>query len=166
MKVRNLTDLFFTELRDIYSAEHQLTTALPKMAGAAKDPALKKAFESHLMETEHHITRIEEILDILGMDRKKEACKAMQGLIEESEHIIRDAEDDRAINAALIAAAQKIEHYEIASYGTLIALARQLGYDNAVHLLKQTVEEEKAADEKLTELAQGGINKDAMKKAA
>ncbi|HEY8963406.1 MAG TPA: DUF892 family protein [Alphaproteobacteria bacterium] len=166
MKVKNLTDLFIAELRDMYNGEVQLIKALPKMATAAKDPKLKKAFEDHLMETEHHVSRIEEVFDILGLEKKSETCEAMQGLVKEGEEIIKDAGDDRAINAALIAAAQKVEHYEIASYGTLIALARELGYDNAVIILKQTLEEEKGADEKLTDLAMGGINEAAMKKAA
>lgn len=166
MKVKNLTDLFLAELRDMYSAENQLMEALPKMASAAKDEKLKKAFENHLIETQHQISRIEEVLDILGLEKKSETCKAMKGLIEEGESMIKDAGDDRAINAGLIAIAQKVEHYEIASYGTLVALARELGYDNAVHLLKETLAEEKGADEKLTELAEGGINEAALKKAA
>ena len=166
MKLKNLTDLFISELRDMYNAEQQLTKALPKMAAAAKDADLKKAFESHLQETERHVTRITEVMDILGLDKKSDACEAMQGLIKEGEKIIAEAADDRAINAGLIAAAQKVEHYEIASYGTLIALARELGYDNAVVILKETIAEEKTADEKLTALAEGGINHNAVKKAA
>lgn len=167
MKVRNLTDLFIHELNDMYGAEHQLIAALPKMAEAARSPDLKKAFGNHGIETEHHVTRIGEIMDILGLPKKVHICKAMAGLIEEGETMIRDAGDDRAVDAALIAAAQKIEHYEIASYGTLIALARTLGYDNAVIILKETLEEEKSADENLTHLAMDeGINQKAMKKAA
>lgn len=167
MKVRNLTDLFIHELMDIYSAEHQLTQALPKMAANARNKDLKKAFENHLQETQYQALRIEQVLDILGLTKKAGTCKAMKGLIEEGQAIINDAGDDRAIDAALIAAAQKVEHYEIASYGTLIALARALGYDNAVVILKESIEEEKKADEMLTHLAtETGINADAMKRAA
>jgi len=166
MRLKNLTDLFLYELRTMHDAENQLLKALPQMTDAARDAGLKKAFETHLQETAHHVSRIGEIFDILGLDKKGEPCKAIAGLIAESREMIRDAGDDRAINAALIASAQKIEHYEIASYGTLIALARELGYDNAVVILKQTIEEEKTADEKLTALAEGGINHEALKKAA
>jgi ferritin-like metal-binding protein YciE len=167
MKIRNLTDLFIHELRDIYNAEHQLREALPEMAKLARNADLKKAFEQHNLETQRHVTRIEEFFDILGLPKKRETCKAMAGLLAEGRVIIDDAGDDRAIDSALIAAAQKIEHYEIASYGTLIALARTLGYDNAVVLLKETLMEEKDADEKLTHLATDeGINQKAVKKAA
>ena len=166
MKLKNLTDLFIFELRGMHDAENQLIEALPKMAQAARDPNLKKAFENHLQETAHHVSRIDEILDILGLPHQDEPNAPMKALIAQGAEVIRDAGDDRAINAALIAAAQKVEHFEIASYGTLIALARELGYDNAVVILKQTIEEEKAADEKLTDLAQSGINHDALKKAA
>jgi len=167
MKVRNLTDLFIHELNDMYSAEHQLLKALPKMSAASKSPDLKKSFDNHEVETQHHVTRIEEVMDILGLPKKAETCKAMQGLIEEGQAMIKDAGDDRAVDAALIAVAQKVEHYEMASYGTLIALARTLGYDNAVIILKETLEEEKKCDELLTHLAMDeGINQQAMKKAA
>lgn len=166
MKVRNLTDLFIHELMDIFSAEHQLTDALPKMAARARDASLKKAFETHAIETQRHITRIQEILDILGLQGKADTCHAMKGLIEESNTMISDVADNRAIDAALITVAQKIEHYEIASYGTLIALARTLGYDNAVQLMKETIAEERETDETLTRLATEGLNVQALKKAA
>lgn len=166
MKVRNLTDLFIHELTDIYGAEHQLLEALPKMSAAAKSHDLKKAFDDHRMETERHVSRIGEVMDILGLPKKAVTCQAMEGLIDEGTTMIKDARDDRAIDAALIAAAQKVEHYEIASYGTLIAVARTLGYDNAVVILKETLEEEKNCDELLTHLAMEGINQSALKKAA
>jgi ferritin-like metal-binding protein YciE len=167
MKVRNLTDLFLHELIEIYSAEHHLRDALPAMEKIARHADLKKSFHAHAIETEHQISRIEQILDILGLDRKKSACKAMKGLIEDGQSMIHDASDDRAADAALIATAQKIEHYEIASYGTLIALARTLGYDNAVVILKESMDEERSSDETLTRLAMDeGINREALKKVA
>lgn len=161
MKIHNLNDLFIAELRDIYSAEKQITEALPKMIKACKDAKLEKAFSDHLRETEKQILRIEEVMEILSLEKKSEKCKAMAGLLEEGEKLIKDAKDDEVINAALVMAAQKVEHYEIASYGTLIELARNLGYDNAILLFKETLDEEKGADSKLTTLAQGGLNRQA-----
>lgn len=167
MKIRNLTDLFIHELMDMHSAENLLLDALKKMKETARNKDLKRAFETHELETAHHVTRIQEILDILGLTRKDVTCRAIESLIKESEAITKDAADDRALDAALIAVAQKIEHHEIASYGTLIALARTLGYDNAVVILKQTLEEERECDSKLTHLAvDDGINREALKRAA
>ena len=167
MKVRNLTDLFIHQLTNIHDAERQLARALPRMAERAHNAHLKKTLQEHCQQTERHITRIGEVLDILGLQPKPLACAAMQGLIGESDDLLHDIADDRAVDATLIAAAQKIEHYEIACYGTLIALARTLGYDNAVIILKETLEEEKNADVMLTHIATDeGINKQAARKAA
>jgi ferritin-like metal-binding protein YciE len=167
MKVRNLTDLFIHELNNMHNAEQQLFKALPGMIARARDKSLKAIFEEHLAETERHASRILEVMDILGLTPKSErVCAAMQGLIEEGRTILSDVADNRAVDAALIAAAQKIEHYEIAAYGTLIAIARTLGYDNAVIILKETLDEEKHADEMLTHFAvDEGVNQQARKAA-
>lgn len=166
MRVRNLTDLFIHELLDMHNAEMQLTEALTEMKNAARHKDLKRTFEEHELETAHHVTRIQEILDILGLPSRKMPCRTIEGLLKDWRMLMSEAGDDRAKDAALIAIAQKIEHHEIACYGTLIALARTLGYDNAVVILKQTLEEERHCDEKLTELALGGINTEALKRAA
>lgn len=166
MRVRNLTDLFIHELLDMHNAETQLLEALNIMKESAGNKDLKRVFNEHELETAHHVTRIQEILDILGLQTRKMPCRAIEGLLKDWKMLMSEAGDDRAKDAALIATAQKIEHHEIASYGTLIALARTLGYDNAVVILKQTLEEERGADEKLTELAVGGINNEAIKRAA
>lgn len=153
MTQKTLQDLFIHELSDIYSAEKQLTRALPKMARAADDAKLAEAFTSHLEETRGQVERIDKIVDATGLRLKRIKCAAMEGLVEEGRDVIEEVEKGPVLDAALIAAAQKVEHYEIASYGTLCTFAKQLGQAEALTLLKETLAEEKAADEKLSTLA-------------
>lgn len=166
MKIKTLEDLFVHELSDMYNAEKQLTKALPKMAKAASDPALAKAFESHLKETEGQVERLEEVFDVCGLRSHREKCEATEGLVTEAKEVIDSTEEGPVRDAALIASAQKVEHYEIASYGTLCAIAKKLGYDEAAKLLEQTLDQEKAADKKLNMLALDNINADALRQAA
>ena len=166
MKLRTLQDVFEDELFDMYNAEVQLTKELPKMAEKATSPDLAQAFRDHLEETEVQVDRLEKIVDILGIKIEKEKCEAMAGIIKEAERLVKSTEKGPVMDAVLIAAAQKVEHYEMASYGTLRELAKLLGYDDAVDLLQETYEEEEGADKKLTALAAGHINKDAMTRMA
>jgi ferritin-like metal-binding protein YciE len=166
MKLDSLEDVFTHELNDLYSAEDQLVEALPKMAQAASSENLKKAFEHHLEETRDHLDRIQEIFGQLGKRRSGAECKAMKGLIAEGEEVIKSKGDATARDAALIAAAQRVEHYEIAAYGTAKTLAGELDLSDAKDLLDQTLDEESNADKLLTKLATGGmlssgINQDA-----
>ncbi|AKC87320.1 ferritin-like domain-containing protein [Pseudoxanthomonas suwonensis] len=158
MSVKTIEDLFIHELSDIYSAEKQLTKALPKLARAADDAALSDAFHTHLEETQGQIERIDRVVEVLGIRLKRIKCAAMEGLVEEGKEIIDSIDQGALRDAALIGGAQKVEHYEIAAYGTLAALARQLGYKDALPLLLETLEEEKATDQKLTMLAEQGGN--------
>jgi ferritin-like metal-binding protein YciE len=153
-----LRKLFIDELRDAYHAEKQLVKALPKMAKAAMSPDLRTALESHLGETETHVDRIEQAFGLLDEPVKAKACAGMQGIIEEGSDVIKEEEKGPALDAAIIAGGQRAEHYEMAAYGTLIAWANTLGFDDVAELLSETLDEEKAADEKLTKLAEGGIN--------
>lgn len=166
MSVKTMQDLFVDELRDIYHAEKQLTKALPKMAKAASSEKLKEAFESHLEETKGQIERLEQIFDELDLRKRGKPCEAMEGLIEEGKEIMEETKSPEVLDAALIVAAQKVEHYEISSYGSLRALAEALGHTNAAKLLQETLKEESAADEKLNKLATGEINKRATQIAA
>ncbi|HVW22794.1 MAG TPA: ferritin-like domain-containing protein [Opitutaceae bacterium] len=150
---RELHELFLDELADVLSAEVQLTKALPKLAKAAESEELKEALESHLKETEGHVERLEQVFEKLGEKPKRKTCKAMQGLVEEGSEVIQEQKGTSVIDAGVIAAAQKTEHYEIASYGTLIAWAKEMGHEEEADLLAETLEEEKAADEKLTAIA-------------
>ena len=161
MPVKNLKDLFIAELQDAYSAETQLTEALPKMAEAASNPELKAGFNQHLRETEGQVKRLEQVAEMIGCEIDENTCEAMEGLITEGEEIIEMNADSEARDAGLIAAAQKVEHYEIATYGTLCAWADQLGLAQAKSLLGQSLTEEKAADQKLTRLAEEMINRQA-----
>lgn len=161
MAKKTLQDLFIHELSDIYSAEKQLTKALPKLARAAANSDLASAFDSHLEETQGQVERIDEIVDTCDLRLKRIKCAAMEGLVEEGREIIDDIESGPLRDAALIAAAQKVEHYEIASYGTLCTYARQLGLDSADKLLQATLKEEKSADQKLNDLALNDLNKKA-----
>lgn len=154
----DLHELFLDELADVYNAEQQLIKALPKMAKAAESDELREAFESHLEETRTHATRLEEAAQSLDETLKRKTCAAMKGLIEEADDLMKEQKDSSALDAALIAAAQKVEHYEIASYGTLVAWAEQMGHDEAVRILEETLGEEKAADEKLTSIAESAAN--------
>ncbi|MDX6751399.1 ferritin-like domain-containing protein [Geminicoccaceae bacterium 1502E] len=163
MAVSTMQELFVNELRDIYHAEKQLLKALPKMAKAASGEDLRQAFESHLEETRGHVERLEEIFDTLDLAKRGKTCEAMQGLVEEGREILEEVEEAAVRDAGMITAAQKVEHYEIASYGSLVALARQIGNEEVAKILHRTLEEEKAADQKLTKLAQGGVNQAAAR---
>ena len=166
MKIKSLDELFTDELFDILDAEQRLTEALPKMAEAATEKKLADGFRTHLAETKGQIERLEKVIKLIGIDRKKEKCEAMVGLIKEGEDFIKNIDEGPVLDAALITAAQKVEHYEIASYGTLVALAKTLGHDEAVGLLEESLEEEKATDEKLTALAEESVNEHALQEAA
>ncbi len=168
MTISTLQDLFLDELSDIYDAERQLSEALPKMAENAQNKKLAEGFRKHLKETERQIKRIEKVLEICDFDLPDEECEAMKGLIKEGEQMIADIEDHNVLDAALITAAQKVEHYEIASYGSLLALGKCLDIDpKALDMLKESMEEEKRTDETLTMLAEEeGINERALQQAA
>ena len=161
MKLDSLETLYVEELRDLYNAENQLLKALPKMAKAASSPELQQAFEEHLDQTQEHVDRLEEIFDKLGQSPKGKKCKAMEGLIEEGSEILEEEGDPSVIDAGIIAAAQKVEHYEIASYGTVRAFANMLGEEDAAELLQQTLDEEGETDKRLTELAEEIVNVEA-----
>jgi len=158
MKINTLESLLTDELKDLYSAENQLIKALPKMAKNANTDELRRAFEEHLEQTKEHAQRIERICEDMGVSPKGKKCVGMEGLIEEGKEIMTEAEDPGVLDAGMIGAAQKVEHYEIAGYGTASAHARQLGFNNAVKLLEKTLEEEKLTDEKLTKLAENQVN--------
>lgn len=153
-----LHDLFLDELADLLNAETQLTKALPKMAKAAQSDELADAFRSHLKETEGHVERLKEVFSSLDEKAKSKTCKAMKGLVEEGAELMEELKGSSAMDAGLIAAAQKVEHYEIASYGTVRAWAEQMGHSEAVSLLDETLAEEEAANEKLTEIAESNAN--------
>lgn len=164
MSVKTLQELFVHELSDIYNAEKQLTKALPRLARAASNPKLREAFELHLEETQGQIERIDRVVESTGIRLKRIKCAAMEGLVEEGRDVIESVEEGPVRDAALIGGAQKVEHYEIASYGTLCALAKQLGFNEAIPLLTETLAEEKATDQKLTKLAEQEGNPAAAKK--
>lgn len=157
-----LHELLVEEIKDLYHAEKQLTKALPKMAKAASHQDLRDAFESHLEETREQVTRLEEVFAVLDEKVKAKTCAGMQGIIEEGNDLMQEDADGSVLDAGLIAAAQRAEHYEIGAYGTCVAWARLLGHDEAASLLEQTLEEEKAADEKLSALAEAEINQSAV----
>jgi len=156
-----LHDAFIDELRDTYDAEKQLTKALAKLAKAATAPELQEAFQSHLEETQGQVQRLEQVFESLEEKARGKHCDGIAGIIEEGKAIMEEDFDDATMDACLIAAGQRAEHYEMAAYGTLVAWARALGHDEAADLLQQTLDEEKAADEKLSGLAEGGINQSA-----
>lgn len=162
MKLATLHDLFVDELKDLYHAEHQLLKALPKMANAATDTQLAQAFTDHLAETNGHVERLETIFRKLGVGPKGKVCKAMEGLLEEGKDMMAEDADPSVLDAALIAAAQRVEHYEMAGYGCVRTYARLLGLDQAADLLQETLDEEGAADKHLTELAESVINAEAV----
>jgi ferritin-like metal-binding protein YciE len=162
MKLDTLKKLYVEELRDLYNAENQLLKALPKMAKGSSSDDLKKAFEDHLAQTEGHVERLDEIFKELGENPKGKTCKAMKGLVEEGSEILEEDGDDSVLDAGIIAAAQKVEHYEIASYGTVRTFAELLGEEEAVDLLQQTLDEEGEADKLLNELAQEIVNPEAL----
>jgi ferritin-like metal-binding protein YciE len=158
MELKSLKDALHEELCDLLSAETQLTKALPKMAEAASNPDLKAGFEEHLQQTQGHIERLNQAFKLLGAKAEQQTCEAMKGLIKEGDSIMQEKADSDVLDAMLIAAAQKVEHYEIASYGTVCTWAEQLGLDDVKELLGETLEEEEATDEKLTALAESSIN--------
>lgn len=158
---KTLTDLFHDQLQDAYSAETQLTKALSKMAKAAGSADLRAGFEQHLTETKNQLSRLEKVCQQVGCKTGSNTCEAMEGLIAEGEEVMDLGLDADAQDAGLIAAAQKVEHYEIALYGTLCSFAKQLGHADAARILHETLEEEKRTDEKLTQLAERGINRKA-----
>src|SRR5579864_493468 len=160
METNRLKHLYVEELKDLYSAESQMVKALPKMAKAATSEELKAGFEEHLEQTKGHVSRLEEIFTALGESPKGKKCKGMEGLIKEGVEMIEEGPAPEELDAGLISAAQRVEHYEIAGYGCVSTYAKLLGEDQAVSLLRQTLEEEKEADEKLTQLS-GNINLEA-----
>jgi ferritin-like metal-binding protein YciE len=160
-KLSTLEDLLHHELKDLYSAEKQLTKALPKMAKAATNPDLADGFTTHLEETKGHVQRLDQIAGIIGKKLTGHKCKAMEGLVEEGADMISEDAEDSVRDAGLIGAAQRVEHYEMAGYGTARTLAERLGLDEVAELLQATLDEEKATDEKLTELATSLVNEEA-----
>jgi ferritin-like metal-binding protein YciE len=148
-----LKELYIDELKDLYSAETQLVKALPKMAKAASSEELRQGFEEHLEQTKGHVERLERVFKVLGESPKGKTCKGMQGLIEEGSEVIEDDFEGSLMDAALIGAAQRVEHYEIAAYGTVCAFAQELGESDQASLLNETLEEEKETDQKLTDLS-------------
>jgi len=158
---KTLDDLFLDTLKDIYYAEKQIVKTLPKMAKAATAPELKAGFEKHLEETEGHVERLEQIFELMGKPARGKTCDAILGIIEEGKSIIEDFKGTPALDAGLVSAAQAVEHYEIARYGTLKTWAQQLGMTEAVGLLDATLKEEVATDEKLTQVAESNVNRKA-----
>lgn len=159
--IRTLDDLFIHTLKDVYYTEQQITKALPKMTDKATNPELKQAFDSHLRETEGQIRRLEEVFRMHGTEPKAVDCPAIDGIIKEANEVAGDIEDKNVLDAALIAAAQAVEHYEITRYGTLTAWAKQLGREDCARLLHETLEEERATDERLTRMAEARVNREA-----
>jgi ferritin-like metal-binding protein YciE len=162
MKIDSLKQLYIEELRDLHSAEKQLVKALPKMAKAASSPELKQGILTHLEETKNQVTRLETIFERLGVSSKGKKCKAMEGLIEEGEELLGEDAEPEVLDAGIIAAAQRVEHYEIAGYGTARTYAQMLGETEAQQLLQETLNEEGATDKKLTELAVTIVNPGAL----
>jgi len=158
MKMDNLEKLWVEELKDLYDAEKQITEALPKMVKAAETPELRQAFEHHLEQTEEHVQRLEEVLEELDIADHGKKCKGMQGLLKEGEEMMKEATDSFTQDAALIAAAQRVEHYEMAGYGTVVSYAQQLNRPEIAEILQMTLDEEKEADKKLTEIAESKVN--------
>lgn len=165
MAVQSLEDMFLEELKDVYNAENQILKALPRMARKASSPELRRAFEQHLKQTEGQVQRLERVFSSLGAKPRGKTCKGMQGLIEEGKEIMSEDIEDDVLDAALIAAAQKVEHYEMATYGTLRTWAETLGNQQAAKLLQQTLDEEEATDKRLTQLAEQLVNVEAAARA-
>ena len=154
----DLRKLYLDELKDLYDAEHQILDALPKLENAAENHELKDAFAEHFEETKGHVRRLEQVFRGLGEEPERKTCEGIKGLIKEGDEFVKARGDGDTIDAALISAAQRVEHYEIAAYGTLRTYARHLGHQDQVRLLEETLDEESDADEKLTEIAESGIN--------
>lgn len=166
MQFNSLQDVLIEQLGDLYSAEQQLVLALPKVSGATSDGKLREAIDEHLDETRAHVRRLEQIFEQLGISAPAEKCKGMEGLIAEGDEIVAAQGDPAAKDVALIAAAQRVEHYEIAAYGTARTLAAELGHDDVETLLNETLDEESNADKKLTQIATGGLFSSGVNKAA
>ena len=156
--IKTMDDLFVHTLRDIYYAEKQIVKNLPKMIEKATSPELRKGFEKHLAETEGHVARVEKVFEMHGVEAKAVNCPAIDGILKEADEVAGEIDDKRVLDAALIAAAQAVEHYEMTRYGTLIAWAHELGRDDCAAVLKQNLDEEKATDKKLTDLAESRVN--------
>ncbi len=161
MAAHTLSDLYVEELRDLYNAERQILKALPKIIKAASHDDLKEALESHRQQTEGHVTRLEQIFEYLGKNAKGKTCHGMEGVLSEGAELIEEGPEAEVLDAGIIAAAQRVEHYEIAAYGSVRTWAEQLGFNDHVELLEQTLDEEKEADQKLTQLATESINEEA-----
>ena len=159
--IKTMDDLYVHQLQDIYYAEKQILKALPDMIGKVSDRDLKMGLQHHLKETETHVARLEQVFKLHDLKAKAVDCPAIDGIIEEAEEVSAEVEDKEVLDAAIVAAAQAVEHYEITKYGTLIAWARQLGRDDAAAILAKTLEEEKAADKKLTSVAESKVNRKA-----
>lgn len=166
MNIQTLEDLFKDQLFDMYNAEKQITKALENMAEKASDQNVAEAFRAHLNETREQVTRLEQVCEMLDWKIEPEKCEGMEGILREANKLIENCETEAVCDATMIAAAQKVEHYEIASYGTLCALAKVLGHDDVEKLLWDTLEEERRADEKLTQVAEEGVNEQATQRAA
>ena len=164
-KQKTLDDLFYETLKDIYYAEKKILTALPKMAKAAQSEELQAAFEKHEGETEGQVERLEKVFALIEQPAKGKTCDAINGIVEEGKEIMKEFRGSAALDAGLLAAAQAVEHYEISRYGTLKTWAKELGLDEAVSLLEETLEEEKKTDEALTELAESAVNQEAQQAA-
>ena len=162
--LNSFDDLFVEQLQDLYDAEQRLTRALPKMAEAAHAASLKAAFQEHLRQTQTHVSRLEQVFQMIGKSAKSKTCEAMKGLVAEGDEAISATGSPEVKDAALIAAAQRVEHYEIAGYGTVRTFARKLGREDAARLLQETLDEEAATDRKLTTLAEQSINPSAARK--
>jgi ferritin-like metal-binding protein YciE len=156
--IKTMDDLFVHTLRDIYYAEKQILKSLPDMIEKASDSQLKQAFQMHLGETKNHVTRVEQVFKMHGVEAKGVDCPAIDGILEEAEEVAGEIEDKQVLNAALVAAAQAVEHYEITRYGTLVAWAKQLGRNDCASVLQKNLDEEKATDKRLTELAEAKLN--------
>ncbi len=161
MKLNSLHDLYLNELKDLYNAEDRIIKALPKMTEAASSPELRQAFENHLQQTRVQAQRLEQIFERLGEPAKGQKCKGMEGILEEGEDLMDQDAPPAVADAALISSAQRVEHYEIAGYGTACNFARRLGFEDHAQLLRQTLEEERETDRKLTSLADSYINEEA-----
>lgn len=159
--MKNLKDLFEHELKDLYSAENQILRTLPKLKDNASDDKLKKAFEKHMKETEGHVKRLEEICEELGIKPTGETCKAMQGLVKETESFLKEDPEKEVKDAGIIAEAQRVEHYEIAGYGTAVRLAKELGFEKIADKLQKTLDEEYKTDNLLTDMAEDRLNRKA-----
>lgn len=166
MPMKTLENLFEDTLKDIYYAEKQILKDLPKMAKKASNPKLKSAFESHLGETEGQVERLEQVFELIGKSARGKKCPAIEGISEEAKEIMEEAQTPEVCDAGLLAAAQAVEHYEMARYGTLIAWARELGHTKVVKLLEETLRQEKNADATLTGVAENGVNNSALRDAA